>query len=257
MGIDPQVTSQLNLGIVLFCLGFPDRALASNRAALAGARRLARPPSVALSLGFGALLLALVGDDAVLSEWLDELAVVLAEHDIPVYRASQPILRGWAKVKNGDVTEGMALLRGGATAYRAIGQEAWLPYFIDLQAAACEIAGLVQESLVLVNEALQIAERTGELWFAAELNRHKGQLLLRQGHTEAAEKFYRNALRIAEEQGARLWELRSAVSIARLRRDQGRRAEARDLLAPVYSWFTEGFATPDLQEAKSLLDELC
>jgi predicted ATPase len=92
--------------------------------------------------------------------------------------------------------------------------------------------------------------------FAAELKRQKGGLLLRQGHFEAAEELYRKALSIAEEQGAKLWELRAAASLARLRRDQGRRGEARDLLASVYGWFTEGFATPDLKAAKALLDEL-
>jgi tetratricopeptide (TPR) repeat protein len=86
--------------------------------------------------------------------------------------------------------------------------------------------------------------------------RHKGRLLLRQGYCEAAEELYRKALRIAEEQEAKLWELRAAVSLARLRRDQGRHAEARDLLAPIYGWFTEGFDTADLKEAKALLDEL-
>jgi len=103
---------------------------------------------------------------------------------------------------------------------------------------------------------LERVERTGERWFAAELNRHKGRLLLRQGHSEAAEESYRRALSIAVEQEAKLWELRAAMSLARLRRDQGRRAEARDLLAPAYRWFTEGFDTPDLTEAKALLDEL-
>jgi predicted ATPase len=107
-----------------------------------------------------------------------------------------------------------------------------------------------------LDDALQIVARTGERWFEAELYRQKGQLLLRQGHSEAATELYRKALSIAEEQGARLWELRAAASLARLRRDQGRRAEARDLLAPVYGWFTEGFDTPDLKEAKGLLDEL-
>jgi predicted ATPase len=103
---------------------------------------------------------------------------------------------------------------------------------------------------------LQLVERTGEHWFAAELNRHKGQLLLRQGYSEAAEELFRKALSIAEEQEAKLWQLRTAASLARLRRDQGRRAKARDLLAPVYGWFTEGFDTPDLKDAKALLDEL-
>jgi predicted ATPase len=103
---------------------------------------------------------------------------------------------------------------------------------------------------------LQIVERTGERWFTAELYRHKGQLLLQQGHSEAAEELYRKALGIAQEQEAKLWELRAATSLARLCRDQRRRAEARDLLAPIYGWFTEGFGTPDLKKAKALLDEL-
>ena len=103
---------------------------------------------------------------------------------------------------------------------------------------------------------MQIVERTGERWFAAELNRHKGQLLLRQGYSEAAEELFRKGLSIAEEQEGKLWELRAAASLARLRRDQGRRAEARDLLAAVYDWFTEGFDTADLKEAKALLDQL-
>jgi predicted ATPase len=131
-----------------------------------------------------------------------------------------------------------------------------MPFYIALLARACEIAGQIEEASTLLDEALQIVERTGERWFAAELNRHKGQLLLRQGHSEAAEELYRRALSIAREQEAKLWELRAAVSLARLRRDQNRRAEARDLLVPVYGWFTEGFDTPDLKEAKALLDEL-
>jgi predicted ATPase len=96
----------------------------------------------------------------------------------------------------------------------------------------------------------------GSAGLEAELYRHKGQLLLRQGDAEAAEELYRNALSLAVEQGAKLWELRAAASLARLRSDQGRRAEARDLLTPIYSWFTEGFDTPDLIEAKALLNEL-
>jgi predicted ATPase len=107
-----------------------------------------------------------------------------------------------------------------------------------------------------LNAALQIAEGTGERWLEAELNRHKGELRLRQGHSEAAEELYRKAMSIAIEQEAKMWELRAAVSLARLRGDQGRRTEARDLLAPVYGWFTEGFKTPDLKEAKAVLDEL-
>jgi predicted ATPase len=131
-----------------------------------------------------------------------------------------------------------------------------MPHYTALLARACEIAGQIEEGLTLLDDALHIVERTGERWFAAELNRHKGQLQLRQGHFEAAEELYRKALRIAEEQEAKLWELRAAMSLARLRRDQRRHTEAHALLAPVYGWFTEGFDTPDLTKAKALLHEL-
>ena len=107
-----------------------------------------------------------------------------------------------------------------------------------------------------LDDALQIVERTGERWFVAELHRQKGELLLRQGRAEIAEELYCEALSIAREQEAKLWELRAAVSLARLRRDQDRGAEARNLLAPIYGWFTEGFDTADLKEAKALIDEL-
>ena len=147
------------------------------------------------------------------------------------------------------------MLRGGLAAYRSTGAGVGTPY-IALLAAAIEIAGRIEEALTLFDDALQIVEDTGERWFAAELNRQKGQLPLRQGHTEAAEDLYCKGLSIAVEQEAKLWELRAAVSLARVRRDQDRRAEARDLLAPIYGWFTEGFDTRDLKEAKALLEEL-
>ena len=131
-----------------------------------------------------------------------------------------------------------------------------MPHYTALLASACDAAGQVEQALAFVDEALQIAERTREGWFAAELNRNKGQLLLRQGHSEIAEELYRKALCIAEEQGAKLWELRAAMSLARLWRDQGKNRVAHELLAPIYVWFTEGFDTPDLKEANVLLYEL-
>jgi predicted ATPase len=253
---DPHVNLQAYSAIVLFCLGFPDQALARSGAAIADARRLAHPPSLALSLSLGTLPLSLVGDNAALDERAAQLVAVATEQGFPVWRAMGTVHRGWVMVKNGDLNRGISLLRSGWAAYRATGTDMWTPYNSALLASACEIAGQIEESLTLLDDALQIVERTGQRWFAAELYRHKGQLLLRQGHTEAAEELYRKALNIAQEQEAKLWELRAAVSLARLRRDQGRHAEARDLLALVYGWFTEGFDTPDLMEAKALLDEL-
>jgi len=154
------------------------------------------------------------------------------------------------------VAEGISLLRSGLAAYRATGAELGVPDFLALLARAYEITGQIKEAMTQLNDALQVVERTDERWFEAELYRQKGHLLLRQGHAEAAEELYRKALGIAQEQKAKLWESRAAVSVARLWCDQGRRGEARDLLAPVYGWFTEGFDTPDLIEAKELLEEL-
>jgi predicted ATPase len=244
------------LGIVLFCLGFPDQAFLRSRAAVAEARRLGHLRSLAISLTNGTEVVSFLGDDAALDEWVDQVVAVTTEQGFPVWRAQGTIFRGWVKLKNFDVAEGISLMRSGLSAYRATGAEAWTPYFFALLAGACEIAGEIDEALTLLGDALQIVERTGHRWLAAELNRLKGKLLLRQGHPEAAEKLYRKALSIARKQEAKLWELRASASLARLHRDQGRRTKARDLLAPVYGWFTEGFDTPDLKEARALLDEL-
>ena len=256
IGIYPQLVSQAFLGIVLFCLGFPDQALAQSSTAVVQARGLAHPASVAVSLTLGCVMFSLAGANAALSEWADQLDAVATEQGFLYWGAQGTMYRGWVQVKNGDVTDGMSLLRRGSAAFRATGSVAWTPYFFALLGRASEIAGQIEEALTLLDDALRIVERTRERWLAAELNRHKGQLLLRQGHSKAAEELYRKALSIAEEQGAKLWELRAAVSLAWLHRDQGRRAEARDLLAPVYDWFTEGFNTPDLKEGRALLDEL-
>jgi len=255
-GTHLHVVAQAHLAIVLFNLGFPDQAIAQSSAVIAEARRLAHPPSLAASLTLGNILLSLVGDNVALQERACQLVAVATEQGFPFRRAMGTISRGWVKVKNGDVEEGILLLHSGSVAYRATGAEVWTPYYGALLAGACEIAGQVEEGLPALDEALQIVERTGERWFEAELHRHKGQLLLQQGHAEAAEDRYHKALSIAREQEAKLWELRGAVSLARLRRDHGRHTEARDLLAPVYDWFTEGFDTPDLTDAKALLYEL-
>jgi class 3 adenylate cyclase/predicted ATPase len=255
-GFSLEVVSQGILGIVLFCLGFPDQALAQRNAAIAAARRLAHPPSLGSTLSDGTVVLALVGDSAALNEWADELLALASDQGFPYFRALGTIGLGWARIMNGDVTAGISLLRNGSTAYRASGAEAYTPHHLVLLARACEIAGQIEESLTLLNDASQIVERTGVRWLASELSRHKGRLLQKQGRAEAAEELYRKALSIAQKQQAKLWELRAAVSLARLWDEQGRRAAARDLLSPAYSWFTEGFDTPDLKEAKALLDEL-
>jgi predicted ATPase len=259
IGIYPQVVSQAFLGIALFCLGYPNQALARSSAAIAEAARLAHQPSFAQCLQIGARLHSLDGDSAALAERAGQLIAVATEQSFPYWRALGTIYRGWAKVKNGDVAEGISLLRHGSAGYRAAGAGVGMPgmpHFMTLLAKACEIAGQTGEAVILLDDALHVIERIGQHWFAAEVTRHKGRLLLRQGQAEVAEELYRKALSIAQDQGAKLWELRAAVSFARLWGEQGRREEARDLLSPVYAWFTEGFNMPDLKEAKALLDTL-
>jgi len=242
--------------MVLLCLGLPEQALTRSSAAIAEARSLAHLPSLAVSLANGTTVLSLIGSNTALDEWTAQLVTVTTEQGFPVWRAQGTMFRGWVKVKNGDVGEGISLLRSGSSAYRATGAEAWMPHFYALLAKACEMAGQVREALTQFDLALQIVENTGQRWLAAELNREKGQLMFREGQFEPAERLYRKALDIAREQGAKLWELRAAASLARFHRSQGCRSEAYDLLAPVYGWFTEGLDLQDLKDAKALLDEL-
>jgi hypothetical protein len=140
------------------------------------------------NLIIGAGLLSLGGDNAALGERADELVAITTEQGFPALHAQGTVYRGYAKVKNSDVVKGISLLRSVLSAYRATGTETWIPHHIALMAWACEIAGQIEEAVTLLADALQIVERTGERWLATELYRHKGQLLLRQGHFEAAEE---------------------------------------------------------------------
>ena len=256
VGFYPQGNAQACLAVVLLCLGYPEQALAQSTAAVAAARNLAHVHSLVSILALAAAPLALIGDAALLDDWAEQLVAITTEQGFPAWCAIGTTYRGWVKVRNGDIAEGLSLLRGGSTAFRVTGSELFAPFLLMLAASACEISGLVDESLSLLAEALAIAQGTGERWLAAELARQQGELLLRQGNGLAAEALYRKALTSAAKQGAKFWELRAAASLARLRRQQGRGAEVRDVLAPIYGWFTEGFDTADLLGAKALLDEL-
>ena len=168
-------------------------------------------------------------------------------------------MQGWAQVAPGQDETGLAQIRRGLAALRATGAALRLPYYLALLAEACRHAGQGTVGLTLIADASAQAATTGEGWWQAELYRLKGELLVQEGGTHAvreAEECVRLALTVARRQQAKSLELRAAMSLARLWQQQGQRTEAYELLAPIYGWFTEGFDTADLQEAKALLAAL-
>jgi predicted ATPase len=184
--------------------------------------------------------------------------VLTTEEVISFFRSHAIIFRGWVLVKQGQSEEGIAQLREGLVAYRAIGAELECSHWLALLAEAYRDTGQPGEGLRLVAEALDQVAQTGIVYYEPELHRLEGELRLRHDQTDAqkAEACFHLALEVARGQRAKSWELRAATNLARLWVERGRRAEARELLAPVYGWFTEGFDTADLKEAKALLDIL-
>jgi predicted ATPase len=180
-----------------------------------------------------------------LEEWVAQLVTLATEQGFPHWSAQGKIYHGWVKVNTGDVAAGVSLLHSGHDAFCATGAKLLLPHYIGLLATACEIAGKMEEAITLLDDALQIVEWTGERWRSRRTcTGSKARCCCGRGCSEAAEELYCKALNISKEQDAKLWELRAAVSLARLRRDQGRRGEGRNLLAPIYGWFTEASTRP-------------
>jgi predicted ATPase len=188
-----------------------------------------------------------------------EAAVALSTaQGFPQWPAWGMILRGWALAMQGQGEAGLAQVHQGITARRAIGAALNIPYFCTMLAEVSAHLGHPEDGLQALAEAHTLVEQHDERWWEAEIYRLRGVLLLRQPGTPQveAEAWLQQALDVAGRQEAKSLELRAAMSLARLWQQQGKRAEAHELLAPIYSWFTEGFDTADLQEAKALLDEL-
>jgi class 3 adenylate cyclase/predicted ATPase len=241
----------------LLLLGYADEALAQSRHALACARELLQPYTLAFALHVNCIFHQLSGDGLELEERSQELVALATEQGYPHLVGTGTCFRGWATLAlGGPIVEAINELRRGLAAKRATGADIKLPYYFGLLAEAHRRMGQPSEGLTLLSEALELIERTDERWFEAELCRLRGEVLRAKEDPEGAELWFSRSLAKAQAQNAKLWELRASCSLALLWSDQGKRAEARELLAPVYSFFTEGFATPDLKEAKTLLEEL-
>jgi predicted ATPase len=249
---NPRVTSLGYLSCVLFALGYSDQAIMRGREALNEAQQLSHPNTTAQALFFGCALNQFLGAGPAVRDRAEELISLSSEQGFPLYLAHGTIFCGWAVAKAGQTAVGSAQLSEGLAAWRTTGAEYILPYFLTLLAEAHSCIDRAEDWLT---EALARVERTGERWFEAELHRLKGELLL-IGNQAGAEACFQRALTVARAQTVRAWELRAATSLARLWAEHGERQKALDLLAPVYGWFTEGFDTADLKDAKELLDEL-
>jgi len=254
-GVHPRSMSLTFLGLIHFCIGYPDQARIYHDAAISEARSQRYTPAIAQSLSMKARLLYLMGNAESLAECADALFAIAVDQGFPYWRAQGLIFGGWAKVAAGDADNGLSSIRNGISAYYGTGAVMWTPLFHMLEAKAEVLCGHGETALGILDHALQTSRTQGENGFEAELVRRRGELF-RDRDPSNAEALFHEALEIGRRQQAKLWELRAAASLARLRRDQGRRAEARDLLAPVYGWFTEGFDISDLKEAKTLLNEL-
>jgi predicted ATPase len=188
-------------------------------------------------------------------ERAEALMTLSTEQGFPYWLAFGTILRGWALTAQGEGAEGIAQINQGLAAHRATGAELHRPHFLSLLAEAYGKVGQPEEGLTVLVEALEIVDNAGERNWEAELYRRKGELLLEQQGQKVgeAEACFRKALDIARRQQAKSLELRVAMSLSRLWQQQGKQEEAHQLLAEIYGWFTEGFDTADLQEAKALL----
>jgi predicted ATPase len=242
---------------LLASLGYLDQALLQRDAAVDEARRLSHPLTLAIALGSAWWLGSIAPlDPGSMLQIADELLELATEHGIAFHRTSALVQRGWCLVALGSTAEGIPLLTAGIAGWDEIGLVLNRPWLLTLLGDASRIAGQYEAALAHMAEGRRLAEETQERWAEAEMLRLTGDVLLATGNAAAAEASYREALAVAQLQSAKLWELRGAISLARLWRDQGKRIKARDLLAPVYGWFTEGFGTPVLQEAKALLAEV-
>jgi predicted ATPase/DNA-binding winged helix-turn-helix (wHTH) protein len=259
VGYDAGIYARAMEGWVLWLLGYPEQALQRSQDALGLARAHAHPFTLSITLATVALLQQMRRDEEAPLEHMQASMVLATEHGFPYLKAVGIVLQGWALTRGEQVVEGMVQMRQGLGELRAMGAEVLRPYLLALLAEVCGRSGQIEAGLEVLEEALVTAENHTERFNEADLYRLKGELLLRQcgeGWFEA-EACFQRALDIARHQQAKSLELRAATSLARLWQQQGKRDDARQLLAEVYGWFTEGFDTADLQEAKALLDALC
>jgi class 3 adenylate cyclase/predicted ATPase len=257
-GHDMRVTTLGHRSIALWLLGYPQAALADVDHALKDARDFGQAATLMVALEHASFTHILCGHYTAADAQSDEIIAVADEKGALQWKAEGTLNRGWVLALTGKASDAVQMITSGIAACRLTGTTVWLPLYLSYLGIGYTGLHQFDDAWRCVREALIATETTREIWSESEINRMAGEIALKSPGPDAteAQTYFERALTVARAQQAKSWELRAAMSMARLWRDQGKRDEARELLAPVYGWFTEGFDTRDLKEAKALLDDL-
>ena len=257
-GQDVRVAILCYRSLALWVLGYPAASLADGDQALSHAREISHAATLMYALSVLGVSQIQYRNYAALNAPLEEAIVLANEKGAALWKACGMCLQGCLLALTGKAQDAIPILISGITAWRSTGSTVWLPLFQSYSARAHADLGHFDDAWRCIGEALTAVETNKETWFEAEANRIAGEISLISPKPDIAkgQAYFERALGVARAQKAKSWELRAAMSMARLWRDQGKREEARDLLASIYGWFTEGFETSDLKEARSLLNEL-
>ena len=257
-GQDPRVSATCLRSLALWMLGYPEAALADAEYALKDARETGQAATLMYALLFVSWTYTFCGNYAAANALVDELVALADEKGSVSWKAAGVTEQGVLTTLAGKALDAVHILTSGIDAFRSTGSTVLLCWFLSHLARAYGELGKFDDAWRCIGEAMTAVGTTKEKWFEAEVNRIAGEMALKSLEPDAAnaEVYFERALSVARAQQAKSWELRAAMSMARLWRDQGKPQQARELLAPVYGWFTEGFDTLDLKEAKALLEEL-
>ena len=257
-GQDGRVAILSYRSVALWMLGYPDAALADANNSLQRARKIDQAGSLLFALSLATVTEFLRRDYATAKALADDLFTLADEKGALFWKPGGALYRGWLCAVAGDAVEAVQLITSGLAAFRSTGSTQLTPVGLSFLAKAYADLGRFDDAWRCVDEARTLVETGGERWFEPHIYCIAGEVALKSSQPDAskAEAYFDRALAVARQQQAKSWELRASMSLARLWRDQGKVQQARELLAPVYGWFTEGFDTRDLKEAKALLEEL-
>ena len=257
-GEDQRTVASFFRSIALWMLGYPEAALADNDHALKNAREIGQAGTLMIALGYASHTPICCGNYASANVQLDELVVLADEKSAPYWQALAVTHQGCVSALAGKAADAVSMISSGLTALQSMGVNVFMPLYLSSLARAYAELGQFDHAWHRHGEAIMAMETAKERWCEAEVSRIAGEITRLSPKPDAAkaEAYFERALAVARKQQAKSWELRAAMSMARLWRDQGKRDDALELLAPVYGWFTQGFDTLDLKEAKALLDEL-